>query len=82
MELTIKGKPEEIKNVLQAIGSSKEYSEIENTVQHALSTANYALSLAQSANLSQISPIKSQPIKSQDLVTGELTDKLASSKDA
>lgn len=69
MELIIKGKTEEIKNVLQAIGSSKEYSEIENTVQHALSTANYALSLAQSANLSQTSPIKSSPIKSQDLVT-------------
>lgn len=77
MELTIKGKPEEIKNVLQAIASSKEHNEIENTVQHALSTANYALSLAKSANLSQTSPIKSQ-----DLVTGELTDKLASSKDA
>lgn len=50
MELTIKGKPEEIKNVLQAIASSKEHNEIENTVQHALSTANYALSLAKSAN--------------------------------
>jgi len=77
MKLTIKGNPEEIKKVLQAISSSEEHSEIEATAQHALSTANFALSLAQSANLSQTSPIKSQ-----DLVTGELTDKLASSKDA
>ena len=28
VELIIKGKPEEIKNVLQAIGSSKEHSEL------------------------------------------------------
>lgn len=28
MELIIKGKPDEIKKVLQAIGSSKEYSEL------------------------------------------------------
>lgn len=28
MELIIKGKPKEIKNVLQAIGSSKEHSEL------------------------------------------------------
>lgn len=57
MELTIKGKPEEIKNMLQAIASSKEHNEIENTVQHALSTANYALSEAE-ANKLQISILR------------------------
>ena len=76
MELIIKGKPEEIKNVLQAIGSSKEHSEIENTVQHALSTANYALSEAE-ANKVQIA-LGLDDIKSKNIVTGALS----SSKDA
>jgi len=76
MKLTIKGKPEEIKNVLQAIGSSKEHSEIENTVQHALSTANYALSEAE-ANKVQIA-LGLDDIKSKNIVTGALS----SSKDA
>lgn len=51
MKLTIEGTPDEIKKVLQAISSSEEHGEIENTVQHALSTANYALSLATSNQL-------------------------------
>lgn len=57
MELIIKGKPEEIKNVLQAISSSEEHSEIEVTAQHALSTANFALSEAE-ANKLQISILR------------------------
>ncbi|WP_367297620.1 hypothetical protein [Loigolactobacillus coryniformis] len=75
MKLTIKGKPEEIKNVLQAIASSKEHNEIENTVQHALSTANFALSEAE-ANKLQIARLND--IKSKNIVTGALS----SSKDA
>ena len=75
MELIIKGKPDEIKNVLQAIGSSKEHNEIENTVQNAISTANYALSEAE-ANKLQIARLND--IKSKNIVTGALS----SSKDA
>lgn len=75
MELTIKGKPEEIKKVLQAISSSKEHNEIENTVQHAISTANFALSEAE-ANKLQIARLND--IKSKNIVTGALS----SSKDA
>lgn len=75
MKLTIKGNPEEIKKVLQAIGSSKEHSETENTVQHALSTANFALSEAE-ANKLQIARLND--IKSKNIVTGALS----SSKDA
>ncbi|MDC4184543.1 hypothetical protein MK904_00335 [Loigolactobacillus coryniformis] len=75
MELIIKGKPEEIKNVLQAIGSSKEHNEIEATAQHALSTANFALSEAE-ANKLQIARLND--IKSKNIVTGALS----SSKDA
>lgn len=75
MKLTIKGNPEEIKNVLQAMGSSKEHNEMENTVQHALSTANFALSEAE-ANKLQIARLND--IKSKNIVTGALS----SSKDA
>jgi len=75
VELIIKGKPDEIKNVLQAIGSSKEHNEIENTVQNAISTANYALSEAE-ANKLQIARLND--IKSKNIVTGALS----SSKDA
>lgn len=57
MKLTIKGNPEEIKKVLQAISSSEEHSEIEATAQHALSTANFALSEAE-ANKLQISILR------------------------
>lgn len=70
MELTIKGKPEEIKKVLQAISSSEEHSEIEATAQHALSTANFALSAAE-ANKLQIARLND--IKSKNIVTGALS---------
>lgn len=76
MKLTIKGNPEEIKKVLQAISSSEEHSEIEATAQHALSTANFALSEAE-ANKLQIA-LGLNDIKSKNIVTGALS----SSKDA
>ncbi|MDT3392775.1 MAG: hypothetical protein LIR22_10660 [Bacillota bacterium] len=75
MKLTIKGNPEEIKKVLQAISSSEEHSEIEATAQHALSTANFALSEAE-ANKLQIARLND--IKSKNIATGALS----SSKDA
>lgn len=78
MKLTIEGTPDEIKNVSQAIGSSKKHSEIEATAQHALSTANFALSEAE-ANKLQIA-LCSNDIKSKNIVTGALSSSKYASK--
>lgn len=48
MKLTIEGAPEEIKNVLQAIGSSEEH-EIRNNLKEIDTLANTALSQANKA---------------------------------